>query len=92
MAFDKKQLYGAKLKKEKMANRKNERGMLRQMSCMKKQKILPADDFLESWKNRLPNGCKVERTESGKNDYYHKFVRYTFISYLILRHLNGIHL
>lgn len=73
-AFDRKQLYGAKLKKEKMANRKNERGMLRQMSCMKKQKILPADDFLESWKNRLPNGCKVERTESGKNDYYHKFV------------------
>ena len=57
-----------------MANRKNERGMLRQMSCMKKQKILPANDFLESWKNRLPNGCKVERTESGKNDYYHKFV------------------
>lgn len=77
-AFNRKQLYGAKLKKENMANRKNERCMLRQMSCMKKQKILPADDFLESWKRSLPNGWKVEvglqRTESGKYDYYHKFV------------------
>jgi hypothetical protein len=90
-AFYTKQLYGAKLKKEKLANRKNEHDMLRQMSLMKKQKLLPADDFLESWKNRLPNGWKVEvglqRIKKGKYDYYHKFVRYAFISCLLLRHL-----
>eukprot|EP01018_Ginkgo_biloba_P010541 Gb_16178 [translate_table: standard] len=77
-AFHKRQCYGANLK-EKMMSKRKSKDTLFQMSYKKKHKLVVSDGFIESWKNRLPDGWKVEvglqRTKSGEYDYYHKFVR-----------------